>query len=362
MNLRVTTTIVAALLSWSLPSSLVGQSSIFDQMYGDAIINIEIEANLEEIINERRSEEDLPAIFSLALPNGQRENYEIKLKSRGKFRRRVCEFPPLTLNFPKKRLKEAGLAADFDKLKLVTHCLDDKIMGNDNVLKEYLVYQLYQQLAAESYRVQLARVTYVDSAKQLGKIKRYAFLIEDTDEMATRIGGEECEDCRGALRDSLDSVIAMRTAVFQYMIGNADWDMAMLRNLKIVRTPNKPSWIPVPYDFDFSGLVATSYAVPSRDHGLLSIKERVYLGPASSESQLVETLRHFIRNKPAMYNTIDQFKLLDRASKDNMIAYLDTFFAEADQIVESNTAQLEASTLYQQATKNLGGFQTSYTE
>lgn len=362
MNIRVTTTIVAVLLFWSLPSSLVGQSSIFDKLYGDAMINIEIEANLEAIINERRSEEDLPAIFSIELPDGQRENYEIKLKSRGKFRRRVCEFPPLTLNFSKKRLKEAGLAADFDKLKLVTHCLDDKTAGNDNVLKEYLVYQLYQQLAAESYRVQLLRLTYIDREGKLGKIKRYAFLMEDTDEMAMRMAGEECEDCRGAIRDSLDLGIAQKVAVFQYMIGNADWDMVMLRNLKMVRLQGKPSWIPVPYDFDFSGLVSTSYAIPNRDHGLLSIKERVYLGPVSSPTQLMETLNHFIAQKSALSDTVDQFKLIDRESRDNIIAYLDSFFAEAEMLVASDQEQASSSVLYQQAVKNLGTFQTTYTE
>src|SRR5690606_9238581 len=91
-----------------------------------------------------------------------------------------------------------------NKLKLVTHCLDDKNDGQENLLKEYLAYKLYNELTDQSYRVQLIRINYVDTKGKVSKIRRYGIIIEDTDEMAERLGGEEC-DCLNPGKEQLDA-------------------------------------------------------------------------------------------------------------------------------------------------------------
>ena len=90
----------------------------------------------------------------------------------------------MKISFKKADLRADGLDPAFDDVKLVTHCLDSRGEGNANVLREFLIYKLYAQLTNNAYRVQLAEVTYQGAAGKFGKVKRYAFLIEDTDQLA----------------------------------------------------------------------------------------------------------------------------------------------------------------------------------
>ncbi|MBK9492182.1 MAG: hypothetical protein IPO07_27855 [Haliscomenobacter sp.] len=58
---------------------------------------------------------------------------------------------------------------------MVTHCIENKTIGNEQLLKEFLTYRLYNLLTDKSYRVQLIQITYVDSNGK-DKEKRYGFL------------------------------------------------------------------------------------------------------------------------------------------------------------------------------------------
>ena len=162
---------------------------------------------------------------------------------------RVCDFAPLKLNFSKKDLVKAGLK-EFDKLKLVTHCMDDKSISKEAVMREYLAYKLYNELSNVSLRVQLVKITYVD-VNTGEKIKnRYGFLIEDIDELAARNNAEVYE--RMNVQDNqLIATAENNHSFFQYMIGNADWDLKMLRNVKLLQDKRNGKITVVPFDFDF---------------------------------------------------------------------------------------------------------------
>jgi hypothetical protein len=66
--------------------------------------------------------------------------------------------------------------------------------------------------------------------------------------------------------------------VFQYMIGNVDWGTGTSHNVKVIRKDHQ--YYPVPYDFDWTGLVDAWYAGPNRlTEGLHdSVRERLYWG------------------------------------------------------------------------------------
>ena len=60
-----------------------------------------------------------------------------------------------------------------------------------------------------------------------------------------------------------------RYALFQHMIGNHDWSMRAgpvgkecCHNAELIGPPRPATLIPIPYDFDFSGLVDAPYATP----------------------------------------------------------------------------------------------------
>jgi len=312
------------------------KQTIFDALYSSEILEVTIETDLSYLIDNRKKDDYQYAIFSFENAQGQLEQHDMKLKPRGKFRRNVCDFPPIKLNFSKDRLMERGYIAEYDKLKLVTHCMEDKFASKENVAREYLAYRLYNIISDKSYRVQLVRIDYIDSKNRISKIRRYGFILEDTDEMAHRAGGKECEECINVPANELAQKEEHIMSVFQYMIGNADYNTGMMRNVKMVRPYTGTGVIPVPYDFDFAGFVDPSYAIPNSDYGLVSVKQRVFLGNKVDSAMLSSTLQHFLFKRMEMEREINNFKLLDRQSRTEVLRYLDTFYKEAENILSGS--------------------------
>lgn len=329
---------LSLLLCFTFMTAQSASKSIFDQFYDNDIIELTLKTDLTRLIEDRRSEEYQEAEMTFSGQNGIEETHRLKIKSRGKFRRKVCQFPPVKLNFSKSQLKTYGYIGKYDKLKLVTHCLDAKGVGNENVIKELLAYKMYSELSGYSFRVQLIAINYVDFEGRYPKLKRYGFLIEDTDEMAARLGGEECEDCLNVPSSDFVTATENEMAVFQYMIGNEDWSTTMVRNVKLVRMKEDGKVIPVPYDFDFSGMVDASYALPNSDYGLLDVKQRIFLGNKVGEDTLISTLKKFIDKKEVFYQTVSSNKLLNRPSRNYITTYLDSFYEEIEPAVEGESA------------------------
>ena len=300
--------------------------TIFDQMQRDGVVAIKLTTDLTALEGNRKNETYQAAEISYEVPGQGLVTRPMGLRVRGKYRRRVCSFPPLKLKFGEEILREAGLLPRHRTMKLVTHCVDDPTVGNENVLKEYLVYQLYREITETGYRVQLARVTYVDSQGKRPSVERYAFLIEDTDEMAIRIGGEECNECYNPRMEELRSKEATLMWLFQFMIGNADWNMPMMRNLKRVSMPGDTGDILVPYDFDFSGLVNTAYAKPNREEGLTGVRDRTYMGYETEDAVLQWAINYIKFKKQSLLKQVRDFDHLRRKSRLDIANYLEGFF------------------------------------
>jgi len=299
--------------------------SIFDILHHEELLEVTIKTDLQKLIEDRWSEDFQPATFSYRDADGEEIAWRWRVKARGKSRRRICEFPPIKAKFKKDQLEARGLHREYNDWKLVTHCVDEKTIGTENLLREYLVYQLYREITPNSYRTQLVKITYEDTEGNLGKIKRYGFIIEDTDEMAAHVGGIEYEQLNTSL-DSISDRAEITLSLFEYMIGNDDWNLAMLRNLKMVKPSEGYQMIPVPYDFDFSGLVNTSYAVPANELGLYHIRERLYQGADFDNEQMREVLGHFLDKKPALFAVVDNFDRLSREARNDIKNYLATFY------------------------------------
>jgi hypothetical protein len=297
--------------------------SILDELNRRDVVELTLTANFDSLLNNRNSEEYLPASFAFENEKGVQNAYQIKVKTRGKFRRRICDFPPLKLKFSKDELEAAGFS-DMNELKLVTHCAGDKLEGNEQVLREFLIYKMYNELTPISFRVQLAKITYRDSSGKNKKVTRWGFLIEDDEELEARRVGHICE-CMGQGKDSLQATHERMVSLFQYMIGNVDWDYQMLRNVKLLRTADE-KLIPVPYDFDFSALVNASYARISADLGQQNIRERFFLGMASSADEIFSTISYFKSKKEALYKLLWNFKYLNDEARAEMAGYLDSFY------------------------------------
>jgi hypothetical protein len=305
------------------------QKSVFDQlsMNSDDILHIKLTTDVQNLVANKNTDDYQIAYLEMESNNGEKINHKLKVKPRGKYRRKVCDFPPLKLNFSKEELLKQGLHPKFDKLKLVTHCTDNQVEAKDNVLREFLTYQMYNILADNSFRTQLVKIEYADIHNLSKPITRWGFLIEDKDEMASRLNGELC-DCRGLESDRIVKDQYNTMTMFQYMIGNEDWDLLSLRNVKVVQLSNASTAnnIIVPYDFDFSGVVDAAYAKPNVELKHSSVKQRHFYGNFANASELEVVSNHFLTKRKEILQLVRKFRRLNADAKIDIEVYLEEFF------------------------------------
>lgn len=295
-------------------------STLFSHLAAIPTLEIEITVDFDTLLETRNQAQDVK--LRVVRDDEVLEEWNAELQSRGKYRRRVCDFPPVELNFKKKDLRASGYLP-FDKFKLVTHCLDTQ-EGEENILQEYVAYRLYNLITDFSFRVKLLSVSYLDTHTGKRKHKGYGMLIEPTKEMAHRLGGEEVE-IFGLTPDSIDAHNYTTVALYNFLIGNFDWDLLLTRNIKLVRTPDRKFHI-VPYDFDFAAIVSPSYARLSPDFEISSIRDRVYLGQGH-KSVLASSLRKFTEQKSAIMRFCAGFEELKKRERKDIQEYLEACYA-----------------------------------
>jgi len=315
-------TLPIAVFAGNNPDNAIRQMSLFERMSQRSVVEITLELDLGALLENVNTDDYMPARF--IMKEGKKDlQLKTKVKPRGKYRRRVCDFPPLKLKFSKDDLTGLGLAA-FNKIKLVTHCLDDKALSEELVMREYLTYQLYNEITPYSFRVQLAKITYVDIVTG-DKIRRWGFFIEPTEEMAARVHGVEVEEM-GLSADLFHPTLEKIASTFQYMIGNEDYNLEICKNVKIIRSTDTAGLIPVPYDFDFSGIVMAPYARPRSELNHKSVRDRHYLGLTPNRDDLYATFSYFKTKKKAIFQRIYQFPYLSNASKADIAGYIESFY------------------------------------
>ncbi len=307
----------------------------------DDAIAISISAPWRDVA--RAKPEDPPIAGVLTIGN---ETLPIALGTRGKSRREkhVCEFPPIRVEFAEKP-PATSLFHKQDKLKLVTYCRRSA-KHQQLVLKEYAAYKLYNAVTPQSFRARLSSVSYVDAKKGTTDIERIGFFLEDIDDLAKRVDLEEVERGRTPLA-MLDQPAAARAAVFEYMIGNLDWDMTAgpegedcCHNSKIIG-PSKTAeagLAPVPYDFDMSGFVDAPYAIPPEQFRLRSVKSRVFRGFCAHNDETRAAAADLLARRAALEQAVASTPLLAAATIRKATEYLDGFFKDVatDAAVEKN--------------------------
>lgn len=269
-----------------------------------------------------------PATLSIAGQDGAQQTYPLRIRTRGHSRRlpRSCTFAPLRLQFD---ANPVGTVFEGQQggLKLGTHCrtVDDY---SQYVYREYLVYRMFNLLTPRSFRARLGEATYVDAATKKVVAKRAALFLEDDDDVARRLEGR-IDDSRKLTFRHVDSETVTLLTVFAYMIGNTDMSMSLQHNIRLVRTPSGVLY-PVPYDFDYSGLVNTRYAVPDKQFGLTTVRDRLYRGPCRTA---VDLQRFFAKMRDvkadilALYDSIPE---LDQKYRRNARQYLEEFYKTID--------------------------------
>jgi hypothetical protein len=104
--------------------------------------------------------------------------------------------------------------------------------------------------------------------------------LEDDGDVARRAEARSVDLPRVYFKD-VEPEALTTMVLFEYMIGNAEVSILRLHNVKLMVNQAR-TIVPVPYDFDFSGLVDAPYANPDPKLGIVSVRERSYRKDARS--------------------------------------------------------------------------------
>jgi hypothetical protein len=287
-------------------------------------LRTDMRALLRDRGEERRAH---TALIRYAGADGRTDSLPAELRTRGIFRRRpsICPFPPLRLDIRPRDARGTMFAGD-RRFKLVTHCRSNDLY-EQYVLQEYLIYRIYALLTDLSLRTRLARITYEDVTGREEPVTRYSFLIEHEGRLADRHGMRVVEDT-GAPIARLDPQHTVFMAVFQYFIGNTDWSVRALHNI-ILFADSAGRLVPVPYDFDWSGVIATRYARPDTSLNIRSVEQRLYAGYCGAPEEFAEVFGRF-REKRAAIEALYNLEPLDREHRERALRYYESFFRMID--------------------------------
>jgi hypothetical protein len=304
-----------------------GQNTAIDKVkfFEDTtILAATITTNMRALFNHKnKTGISFPARFSTTLADGTVVDEPVSLQVRGHFRKDYCYIPPLKVSF---KSKDNKIMKPLGSLKLVSQC-SSAAFSETYLLSEFLVYKIYNLITNMSFRVRLLKLSITDSSAKKKPINEYAFFLEDNKDLAKR---NNCKDWKkpDANGQGIDRHQMIIVSMFEYMIGNTDWSVLAGHNINLLlsKTDSFQHFYPVPYDFDYSGLVNTSYAVPDPRLNISTVRERLYRGYSPIMQELDETLAVFKNQKNNMYSLIENFQLLNARDKKELISYLDEFF------------------------------------
>ncbi len=296
--------------------------SIFDRLTQEEGAKMTLEMDYTTLLENRKTNQYFPA----TLTDADGKTYQVEIKPRGKYRRKVCEEPPLKVKFSKKALRAEGLDT-LNEVKIVMPCYDNP-SGDELIIREYIAYRMFEHITAASVRARLIRLTLKDTHVE-SKRTMFCLLVEDEEETVARIGGTLVE-AYGISPDSLITNQAALVAMFQYMIGNTDWDVSMMRNVRLIRSAETGKVLVVPYDFDFSGLVSAPYSSPSSDTGLRTVRDRFLMANGIPQDAL-KRATGMLRSARKDFIGMCRNKNLSRDASEDMIRYLELFFTQIEQ-------------------------------
>ncbi|MGD9980033.1 MAG: hypothetical protein AB7H66_14255 [Hyphomonadaceae bacterium] len=284
----------------------------------------------------RRSTDPHPA--GIAVAGGPR--LDIALSARGFSRRAggICNFPPLRIDLGGDGQRTGTIWQGQNRLKLVTRCRASASYEQLTVL-EYTAYRLYNVMTPLSYRVRPVRVTYRDTGGRRDETQ-FNFLIEDLDDVAERNGRVAIDVQTNEVRSSqLNGEQAALVGMFQFMIGNLDWDMTQgpagqecCHNGKLMAASEtaRENVLPIPYDFDYSGFVNAPYAIPPEGIPVSNVRQRHYRGLCRFNDQARGAAELFRSRRAQLFAVIDGETRLPNGRRQAARAYIESFFEILD--------------------------------
>ena len=298
------------------------KESIFDMLEEVGDFEIVLNLPLDTIIAQKLTANEHKALANFIVNDSVILSLPVKISVRGKFRRRTCDIPPMKFDFDKDDLRDLGYS-NSDEYKLVTHCLNDA-EATDFIRREFMAYKIYENLTDYSYRTLIFPITYVDSNSG-DEAKSIGFMLESNDELPDRFGGSWC-DSKFVKQDTIDPYYLEFMALFNYMIGNEDVIYHAQHNSRLLKLPGKDLLIPVPYDFDFSLLVAAPYAFKNEGNNY----QRKYVGFEENAVHMDNIVGVFLQARSNIESDIENSSFLSKREKKRCLKIIKSFYNDLE--------------------------------
>ena len=269
----------------------------------------------------------IKSIISYAVNNGNFQNMDVELRARGHYRRANCYYVPLWLKMNKK-VSKGTVFEDDKKVKIVLPCAKSN-SSNDDIIKEFLAYKIFESLSPYYFQTKLVPIQ-LEEQEEDKKVAHQllGILIQDNKKLASSYDGNVIK--RNIHAKSQDPICSVRNDFFQYMIGNTDYSITYRHNEKLFFIDHKI--VPIPYDFDMSGLVNSSYAVVSVVNNvelpISRVTQRMYRGFQQDEKILEQVRQEFLQNQQKIYDIMDELEIFLKDPKEFTEArkFIDGFY------------------------------------
>ena len=296
----------------------------------DAPLTLRLEAPIATVKRSSADPQYSPGRLSYAGADGGTVAVDLRVRVRGKSRIKACKFPPLLLNFRTGDLKGTVLEGQ-DRLKLVTHC-DQREQNAQWVHLEYLAYRVLNLVTSSSLRARPVEVTYFDTEREREVAAGPGILLEDEERFAERQNWTPIKEPT-LKRARYDQNALALVGAFQYFIGNTDWSALAPSDgtsdcchnvVPLARADGV--LVPIVYDFDSSGIVNTSYALPDERLGINSVRQRLYRGTCLDPAALQASLEPFVTHREEIRALYENYPKLSKGSRQSALTYIDQFY------------------------------------
>ncbi len=285
-------------------------------------LSITLHGPVRKLLNNRlNSPKDFPLTLTYVQDNIQR-SIPVQARTRGHYRRTAgnCIYPPLLIQFPAENPDSASIFREQHHLKLVLPCDEESY-----IIREWLVYKLYNLLTEQSFRARLVKVKLEDEYSKKPPLPVYGILLEEENQMASRNQMVDIERQMDPVKLRRDAYLRM--TVFEYLIANTDWSAKYLHNVKLIAADPTAVPVAVPYDFDHAGIVDAPYARPAPELQMISIRQRRFRGFCVSNISTYEpVIAQFNQLKKEIYQLYTECPLLDEKYITSTVKFLDEFY------------------------------------
>ncbi len=314
---------IASAICYDITAQKLDRKKFFED---ESIVNATLEMDLKDLLAKKAKQRYLPGTMTLAFKDGTTITEKITATVRGNFRRETCYMPGLTVNF--KAADSNSRMSKFKTMKISNGCSSGDAPGQ-LVIKEYLVYKIYNVLTDMSLKARMMNITFKDLSGKRKTYTQYAFMIEDVDDMAKRNNMVEVEDVKYNTEQTNRDQMTLVT-LFEYLIGNTDWSVPAYHNVKLIAPKDNKNVKPyvVAYDFDICGFVDPPYATIDEQlqEKITTVRERLNRGFPRTMEELKIAVKLFNDRKEKIIGLIKNNEYLSPREKSNTIDYVEDFY------------------------------------